>query len=72
MSRATNSDRRALRECLSVLIRTIPEACSQHRLPSCWGYECDAAIASAARALYGTDRRRWPKGAREAASGKYP
>ncbi len=72
MTAATaRSDRRALKQCLSVRVRMIPQACEEHGLQMCWGHEHDRAIEAAALALYGTDRRRWPAGARRAAAGGY-
>ncbi|WP_422099130.1 hypothetical protein [Variovorax sp.] len=71
MKRRTQSRDDALAQCLDVMVRMIPQACLDHGLASCWGHEHDAAIEAAALALYGTDRRRWPAGARRAAAGGY-
>lgn len=71
-ARATAAQMRSsLESCLSVLLRMIPEACEEHRLPACSQREHDRAIKAAAIALYGRDRRRWPPGAQRAARGGY-
>ena len=64
--------RAALQQCLSVMLRMIPEACADHGLRAPTTAEHDAAIKQASLALHGSDRRRWAPGARKAAAGGYP
>jgi hypothetical protein len=61
----------ALRGCLDVLLRMIPDYCAEGRVEACTDAEHNAAIAAAARALFGVDRRAWPQGIRKAADGVY-
>jgi hypothetical protein len=50
----------ALEKCLSVLLRMIPEALTEHGLEQCTDEEHNAAIEVGAIALYGEDRATWP------------
>ena len=61
----------ALEQCLSVLLRMIPEALTEHSLEQCTDDEHNAAIEAGAIALYGDDRTAWPAGLRKAAEGEY-
>lgn len=61
----------ALEQCLSVLLRMIPEACEEHSLEGCTEEEHNEAIEAAGVALYGEDRATWPPGVRAAAEGEY-
>ena len=61
----------ALDKCLSVLLRMIPEACTEHDLERTTDEEHNAAIEAGAVALYGDDRSAWPPGVKQAAEGEY-
>lgn len=63
--------RGALGQCLSVMLRMIPQACEKHGLEQCTDAEHDQAIAAAATALYGKDRAKWAPVLRDAAEGKF-
>lgn len=61
----------ALERCLSVLVRMIPDACTEHQLVCTTDEEHNAAIEAGAIALYGEDRAAWPPGLKQAAEGEY-
>jgi hypothetical protein len=62
----------ALRTCLDVLMRMIPEYLAEHEeAPQATDEEHNDAIARAALVLFGPDRARWPVGVRMAAEGQY-
>lgn len=63
---------KALERCLSVMLRMIPDACTEHGLEPTTNDEHDKAIRDAARVLYGDDSAKWPPGVRQAAEGLYP
>jgi|GEM_PF-5901130 len=62
----------ALRMCVDVLLRMIPDYLAEHPAQSqCSDTEHDAALACAAQVLYGPDQARWPLGLRKAVTGQY-
>ncbi len=61
----------ALKKCLDILLRMIPDYCTASGAEPCTDRQHDRAIATAARALYGPDEASWPVGVREAARGLY-
>jgi hypothetical protein len=61
----------ALRGCVDVLVRMIPDYCADEQVQPCTDAEHNAAIAAAALVLFGADRRGWPRGIRKAADGTY-
>lgn len=66
-----DATRAALQGCLDVLLRMIPDYCTDQGAEPCRDSEHDAAIATAAAALYGLKRSAWPEGLRRAAAGQY-
>lgn len=66
-----STERKALEQCLSVLLRMIPDALAEHGLEHATDVEHDEAIKAGAIALYGEDRTTWPPGLRQAAEGEY-
>lgn len=64
-------ERKALEQCLSALLRMIPDAIDEHGLDHATDIEHNAAIEAGAIALYGEDRATWPHGLRQAAEGEY-
>lgn len=62
----------ALRTCLDVLVRMIPDYLAEHQdEPATDDEQMNGAIARAALVLLGPDRSRWPVGVRKAAEGEY-
>jgi hypothetical protein len=63
--------RDALQACLDVLLRMIPDYCTDRGAEPCTDAEHDLAIEKAAYCIYGT-RPRWPAAVQKAADGGYP
>jgi hypothetical protein len=61
----------ALGACLDVMLRMIPDYCTDASAEPCTNEEHNEAIRGAAEVLYGKRPSTWPTNVRKAAQGKY-